>query len=68
MIEDKFDSIAKGSTFMAEYSVPKKNPYIVRLEKGQTLSTVLKRSTPNQNKAIKDSAEKFENRNIRKGW
>ena len=53
---------------MAEYSVPKKDPYVVIVKDGSTVSDTLKKVTPRQKKAIRDSAEKFALKNIRKGW
>lgn len=53
---------------MAEYSIPKKDPYMVKVKSGESISSKLKDTTPRRKKAIEDSAKKFEVRNIRKGW
>ena len=50
------------------YALPKKDPYIVRIKPGQTLSTALKKTTDEQKNEIKSSAARFKKMNIRKGW
>jgi hypothetical protein len=53
---------------MAEYSVPKKDPYVIKVKAGNTVSSTLKDTTARGKKAIEESARKFELKNIRKGW
>lgn len=53
---------------MAVYSIPKKDPYVIRVKKGETVSDTLKETTTRRKNIMRDSAERFENKNINKGW
>lgn len=53
---------------MAEYSIPKKEPYTIVIKAGHTVSTTLKETSIKRKNVIRTSAKKFEMKNIRKGW
>lgn len=67
-MDDCNQKAAKEDQCMAEYSIPKKDPYIVKVKSGESLSSKLKNTTPRGRKTIEDSAKKFKSINIRKGW
>ena len=69
MCNKHIDTEAERELTMAEYSIPKKDPYVVKVKcNNGSASTTLKETPERRKKAIRASAEKFACRNIRKGW
>lgn len=55
-------------SIMSVCAVPQKTPYIAKIKKGSTVDKTLKSTSSQMKKSIKDSSDKLNSVNIRKGW